>query len=231
MNDSLRPVGIVHSCFSEKFGIPRQPGLAPAATAILELLPPWNTADAVRGLEAWSHLWLIFQFHQHRERKPTPTARPPRLGGNTRCGVFACRSSFRPNHLGLSVVKLQRLAHEGRRLHLHLAGVDLLDGTPVFDIKPYVPYSDAIADARAPWSTPVEPLSVMFLPAAEAQCQQAARQHPDIRELIVQLLQQDPRPAYHHNATRPYHMRLWQWDITFRVNHHTAQVEALQRIP
>ena len=144
---SVSPVGILHSCFKEKFAIPRQPQLAPAARGILELLPPFNTGEAVAGLEQVSHVWLIFLFHQALEDKPRLKVRPPRLGGNQSIGVFASRATHRPNGIGQSVVRLDKV-EAGR---LHLSGIDLLDGTPILDIKPYVPYADAFADSRAGW--------------------------------------------------------------------------------
>ncbi len=140
------PIGIVRSCFREKFGIPRQPGLAPAARATLELLPPHNQPAAVRGLEDFSHVWLVFVFHGVPASRWQPTVRPPRLGGNRRLGVFATRSPFRPNPIGLSVVALDRIVTGQGRVALHLSGVDVLDGTPVLDIKPYLPYADRVPD-------------------------------------------------------------------------------------
>nr|O68638.1 RecName: Full=Putative S-adenosylmethionine-dependent methyltransferase RcsF [Pseudomonas aeruginosa]AAC62539.1 regulator protein [Pseudomonas aeruginosa] len=144
MSHSISPIGHVRSCFKEKFAIPRQPQLAPAATGVLELLPPFDTGDAVEGLEQVSHVWLIFLFHQALEDKPRLKVRPPRLGGNQSMGVFATRATHRPNGLGQSVVKLEKV-EPGR---LWLSGIDLLDGTPVIDIKPYVPYADIVPDAH-----------------------------------------------------------------------------------
>ena len=140
---SLQPVGILHSPYKEKFAVPRQPGLVPSARARLELLPPCNDAQTLRGIEQFSHLWLIFQFHECASQGWHPTVRPPRLGGNERVGVFASRSPFRPNGLGLSVVQLLGVHQQGPRLWLELAGIDLVDGTPILDIKPYVPYADS----------------------------------------------------------------------------------------
>jgi tRNA-Thr(GGU) m(6)t(6)A37 methyltransferase TsaA len=190
------PIGVVRSCFREKFGIPRQPGLASAARATLELLPPYNQPAAVRGLEGFSHLWLVFAFHGIPAGRWQPTVRPPRLGGNRRLGVFATRSTFRPNPIGLSAVKLERIATDHGKVVLHLAGVDVLDGTPVLDIKPYLPYADCIPTATGGFATEVPPsgLAVEFSPAAAAFC--AALPVGDPRELITQLLRQDPRPAY-----------------------------------
>ena len=143
MQHTVAPVGIVRSCFKEKFAIPRQPQLAPAARGVLELLPPFDQGDAVEGLEQVSHVWLLFLFHQALEDKPRLKVRPPRLGGNKSMGVFATRATHRPNGIGQSVVRLEGV-EPGRLL---LSGIDLLDGTPVLDIKPYVPYADSIAGA------------------------------------------------------------------------------------
>ncbi|HYQ38250.1 MAG TPA: tRNA (N6-threonylcarbamoyladenosine(37)-N6)-methyltransferase TrmO, partial [Pseudomonas sp.] len=144
MQHSVSPVGILRSCFKEKFAIPRQPQLAPAARGVLELLPPFDSGAAVEGLEQVSHVWLLFLFHQALEEQPRLKVRPPRLGGNRAIGVFASRATHRPNGIGQSVVKLERV-EAGR---LHLSGIDLLDGTPVLDVKPYVPYADIISEAR-----------------------------------------------------------------------------------
>lgn len=143
MQHTVAPVGIVRSCFKEKFAIPRQPQLAPAARGVLELLPPFDQGDAVEGLEQVSHVWLLFLFHQALEDKPRLKVRPPRLGGNKSMGVFATRATHRPNGIGQSVVRLEGV-EPGR---LWLSGIDLLDGTPVLDIKPYVPYADSVAHA------------------------------------------------------------------------------------
>lgn len=197
----LTPIGIVHSCFKEKFGVPRQPALAPSAQACLELLPPWNNLDALAGLEQVSHLWLQFIFHLS-PAPSSPKVRPPRLGGNQRIGVFASRSPVRPNNLGLSVVRLERIEAQGQRLLLWLSGVDLVDGTPVLDIKPYLPYVDAVPDARnqlapaAPPRLPVVFADGLSLPA-------------ELRRLVEEVLSQDPRPAYQQpDPARRYGMLL-----------------------
>ena len=150
---NLEPIGTIESCFKEKFGIPRQPGLAPAAQATLVLHPPYSNPGAMAGLEAFSHIWLIYIFHAIEKGKWKPTVRPPRLGGNKRTGVFATRSNFRPNPLGISAVKLEKIVPDGETIRLELSGVDLLDGTPVLDIKPYIPFADAHPDATSGWLT------------------------------------------------------------------------------
>ena len=147
---SYTPIGIVRSCFTEKFGVPRQSGLVSDATGCVEMLPPFDEADVFRGLEGFSHIWLFWHFHAIRaDAAWQTTVRPPRLGGNRRIGVFASRSPYRPNPIGLSAVRLERISRDCGRLRLHLRGLDLIDGTPILDIKPYLPYTDAIETARA----------------------------------------------------------------------------------
>ncbi len=209
---SVSPVGILHSCFKEKFAIPRQPQLAPAARGILELLPPFNTGEAVAGLEQVSHVWLIFLFHQALEDKPRLKVRPPRLGGNQSIGVFASRATHRPNGIGQSVVRLDKV-EAGR---LHLSGIDLLDGTPILDIKPYVPYADSLPEARnaiAPQAP--RAIAVSWQAAArQSAVQHAQRLQQPLCELIEQCLAQDPRPAYQQpDAQRRYGVRLWDVEV------------------
>jgi tRNA-Thr(GGU) m(6)t(6)A37 methyltransferase TsaA len=217
-------IGIIRSPFKEKFGIPRQSGLMSAAQAQLELLPPYDRDEAVRGLDGFSHLWITFVFHGVRQGDWSPTVRPPRLGGNQRLGVFATRATHRPNPIGLSVVELTGIKREQGRLMLELRGADLMDGTPVLDIKPYVPYVDAVPAARAGFAAgaPQPRLQVAFSPAAEAMC---ARQ-PQLREFIVQMLQYDPRPAYRSDEEpgRVYGVRVFDCNVRFCVEGDAAIV-------
>lgn len=220
------PIGVIRSCFREKFGIPRQPGLVPAARATLELLPPYSQPAAVRGLEGFSHLWLVFVFHDIPAGRWRAMVRPPRLGGNRRLGVFATRSAFRPNPIGLSAVKLDGIAVRQGQVMLHLAGVDLLDGTPVLDIKPYLPYSDRIMEAAGGFApeAPEAELTVVFSPAASEFC--AAWPEGDLRELIGQILRQDPRPAYERADPAPqrHGMKLYNLDVRWETRDGVAQV-------
>ncbi len=213
---SLSPIGVIESDYPDKFGVPRQPGLADAARATLVLCPPYDDPLAVRGLDAFSHLWLTFLFHRSPERW-TPLVRPPRLGGNRRIGVFASRSTHRPNRLGLSLVELVGIDTR-RGVRLTLAGSDLVDGTPVLDIKPYLPWVEAKPEARAGFA-PEAPLRLPVSFAPEAQNALAARADADsLRELIRQVLGQDPRPAYRNGAeARLYGVRLRDVDVRFRV--------------
>jgi tRNA-Thr(GGU) m(6)t(6)A37 methyltransferase TsaA len=212
MSHSVSPVGIVRSCFKEKFAIPRQPQLAPAARGVLELLPPFDQGDAVAGLEQVSHVWLLFLFHQALEDKPRLKVRPPRLGGNKSMGVFATRATHRPNGIGQSVVRLEGV-EPGRLL---LSGIDLLDGTPVLDIKPYVPYADSIADASNQMASEApEPIAVEWSDAALPQArEQALRLGEPLVELVEQCLAQDPRPAYQVPLPeRVYGVKFWDVQV------------------
>jgi tRNA-Thr(GGU) m(6)t(6)A37 methyltransferase TsaA len=209
---SVSPVGFVRSCFKEKFAIPRQPQLAPAARGVLELVAPFDQGEAVQGLEQVSHVWLLFLFHQALEDKPRLKVRPPRLGGNQSMGVFATRATHRPNGIGQSVVKLEKV-EAGR---LWLSGIDLLDGTPVLDVKPYVPYADVVADASnrmaeaAPALIPVQWDDAALVQARE----HALRLDEPLVELIDQCLAQDPRPAYQVPAPeRVYGAQFWDLDV------------------
>lgn len=212
MPHSVRPVGILRSCFKEKFAIPRQPQLAPAARGVLELLPPFDDGAAVAGLEQVSHVWLLFLFHQALEDSPRLKVRPPRLGGNRALGVFATRATHRPNGIGQSVVKLERV-EAGR---LHLSGIDLLDGTPVLDIKPYVPYADMVPEARNAIADAAPPaIAVGWEDTALEQARaQALRLDEPVIELIEQCLAQDPRPAYQTpTPERRYGVRFWDLQV------------------
>ncbi|KIU44546.1 tRNA (N6-threonylcarbamoyladenosine(37)-N6)-methyltransferase TrmO [Pseudomonas sp. 1239] len=220
---SVEPVGYVRSCFKEKFAIPRQPQLAPAARGVLELVSPFDQGEAVAGLEQVSHVWLLFLFHQALEEKPRLKVRPPRLGGNTSMGVFATRATHRPNGIGQSVVKLEGV-EAGRLL---LSGIDLLDGTPVIDIKPYVPYADSVAGAvNHMASAPPAPITVQWSDSALQQAHaHALRLAEPLVELIEQCLAQDPRPAYQvPPVERVYGVGFW--DV--QVRWHYPQLDTIR---
>lgn len=210
----FQPVGVLHSCFKEKFAIPRQPALAPAAKGHIELLPPYNNTDAVQGLDGISHLWLTFVFHQAlpKDDELRLKVRPPRLGGNKKVGVFSTRSTHRPNPIGLSVVKLDRIEDTV----LHISGMDLLDQTPILDIKPYVPYSDAITHAENPMA-PESPklITVTFSDSALQQAHEhQQRLNQPVVALIEQMLAQDPKPAYQKpDPQRVYGVNIWDIEI------------------
>lgn len=216
----ISPIGIIHSCYPEKFGIPRQPGLVRSSTGRLELLPPCNREEMVKGLDAFSHIWVQFLFHEVVAEGWRPTVRPPWLGGQKRVGVFASRTPHRPNFLGLSVVRLTGISKEGKGLFLEIAELDLLDKTPVLDIKPYVPYSDSVAGASAGFIPPPESVEreVFFTEAAADFC--AAYQQRTgraLRLLIVETLGQDPRPASQRQQMREYGVSLWELNVRWHA--------------
>ena len=222
MTYTFAPIGIIRSPFKEKFGIPRQAGLIPEARASLELLPPYDQDEALRGLAGFSHVWIVFVFHGNVDRGWKPTVRPPRLGGKRRVGVFATRSNFRPNPIGLSAVKLDGFGRETGKLVLHLSGVDLLDGAPVLDIKPYLSYADSIPAAEGGFAARKPPASfdVIFAPEALAACRRREQAGAsDLYHLIAQTLQTDPRPAYYATAPQKdrFNLRLFNFDIEWIV--------------
>ena len=231
----FHPIGVIRSCFTEKFGIPRQPGLAPAAQATLEVLPPYDRDEAFRGIEDFSHLWIVFVFHGIPAGKWRPTVRPPRLGGNRRTGVFASRSGFRPNPIGISAVALEGIRRSKGKLLLDLSGIDLLDRTPVLDIKPYLPYADGISRATAGFaaSPPAANIPVAYTPEARTTCNRLEREHPGFIQLLEQVLGADPRPAYveaHANRTE-FGLRLYNVNIRWRFEEDGVVVEALEEDP
>ena len=221
---TLKAIGTIHSCYGEKFGIPRQPGLVKSATAKLELLPPFNTPDALRGLDGFSHLWIVFLFHQSAHNPWKATVRPPRLGGNERVGVFASRSNFRPNPIGLSVVEL--LGVDGTELRL--GGGDFLDGTPVLDIKPYIPYADRIPGATGAFAdSPPEPVNTVGFSEAAGRAIETleSEQRPALRQLIADMLAYNPRPAYQSDdPNRTFGTRIFDLDIKWSQSGNTVTV-------
>ena len=216
---SIEVIGYVNSCFTEKFGTPRQCGLAPSAEARLRLVEPFNRPEMLRGLEDFSHIWIHFLFHQARVDGWKTTVRPPRLGGDERMGVWATRSPHRPNFIGLSVVKLRDIEFSNG-VELVLAGVDLLDGTPVFDIKPFLPSSDNVEEAAEGWAEQeLTVLEVDFLPAAENFCAvYEAESGVPLQQLIGEILREDPRPASQKEKKDRYGMRLYNVNVRWQVS-------------
>ena len=219
-------IALIESPYQEKFAIPRQPNLVSAAKGKVVLIGTANNSDLVRDIEQFSHIWLLFVFHGTQAQGWKPLVRPPRLGGNKKTGVLATRSTFRPNPIGMSVVKLDKVTVENKQTILHISGLDLLHGTPIIDIKPYVPYSDAIIDANAGFAQnqPEAGLSVVFSEQARADLAQyqarAEEKYSELALLIEQVLAQDPRPAYKQSKAddKVYGMSLYdlniQWQLT-----------------
>jgi len=229
---TFEPIAIIHSGYKEKFGIPRQPGLAGSMTATIELLPPYNSPDAVRGLEQCSHIWLVFIFSACVDKGWSPLVRPPRLGGNEKLGVLASRSPFRPNPIGLSPVKLKGIRIEADTVYLDVSGADLLDQTPIIDIKPYLPYSDVIADARFDLASQIETLDLPVTFSAEALIAlelHTARLKQPLQQQIEEVLLCDPRPAYHKNKPeqREYGIRLHDLNVRWTISEAAVQVNGI----
>ncbi len=210
---TVKPIAYIRSDFKEKFGIPRQSGRAPSLTARVVFLPEYGQEEAVRGLEGFSHLWLLFDFSLAHREGFTATVRPPRLGGNERVGVFASRSPFRPNPIGLSVVKLEKIERTAEGLCLMISGADLLDGTPIVDIKPYLPFADRVENAVGGYAEEVKNhrLSVDF-PA-----ELLAHIPKEKQAGLLECLADDPRPSYQDDPDRIYGMRFGDHELRFQV--------------
>lgn len=218
---TIQVVARMKSDFPTKFGIPRQSGLVESLRSTIVFEPEFRNPDALRGIEGYSHLWLIWQFSEAVRQEWSPTVRPPRLGGNTRMGVFATRSPFRPNNLGLSSVKLLGVEHTAQYgTVLHVGGADLMDGTPIFDIKPYIPYSDSYPDAIGGFTDAADDflLEVVFpdnllklLPEEK-------------RQAALGVLSHDPRPSYQRKPDRIYGLNFAGFDIQFTVSNKTLKV-------
>ena len=213
-------IATIHSPYKEKFAVPRQPGLVPSAKAELEILPPYDDINAFSGLQEFSHLWLLFIFHKNpNQDRWSPTVRPPRLGGNKRMGVFATRSPSRPNPIGLSLVEFHGIKQVDGKIFLQLGNIDLVDGTPVIDIKPYIPYADAKPDALAGFAqeSPAPLMEIRFSTQALQVLQQVEDRYPELKLLICEVLQQDPRPAYKKNKPdlKTYAVNLSDFNISW----------------
>ena len=210
----IQPIAHFESPFSTKFGIPRQSGLVPDLTGRIVFAPEYRQMDAVRGIDGFDYLWLVWEFSANRDAEKSLTVRPPRLGGNQRMGVFATRSPFRPNNLGLSCVKFDRVENDPKLGPvIYVRGADLMDGTPIYDIKPYVAYADAHPEARSGFvdNTEWQPLQV------ELPDDLAAKVPADHIESLKATLAQDPRPRYHDDPTRIYGMPFLNLDVRFKV--------------
>lgn len=229
---SISAVGHIQSPYKQKFAIPRQPRLVPEAKAKLIFAPDFNREEFVRGIDEFTHIWLLFRFHETADKGYSPMVRPPRLGGNERKGVFATRATFRPNAIGMSAVKLEGIEYKNGQLSLLLAGIDLLDGTPIIDIKPYLPYSDAMLDASAGFADtrPETQMSVEFTPEVVLFIEQQT-QYPDLLNFISNVLKQDPRPAYkkQKDGEQSYGMTLYDYNIRWHVNGEHNLVTSIEK--
>ena len=223
---TLKVIAHIHTAFPTKFGIPRQSGLVDSLRGEVIFTPEYRNADAVRGLEDFSYIWLVWQFSGAVRDNWSPTVRPPRLGGNTRMGVFATRSPFRPNPLGLSSVKLEAIEHRPDvGPVLIVRGADLMDGTPIYDIKPYIPYADCHPDASEGFTgqTRMHLLQVEFPPTLMAQVPEADR------DALTGVLASDPRPSYQHDPERVYGMEFAGLEVHFRVDSEVLTVTDVSR--
>lgn len=215
MELSLQPIARFHSPFTSKFGIPKQSGLVEELEGEIVFESSFRDADALRGIEGFDYLWLIWGFSANRHKAASPVVRPPVLGGNTKVGVFATRSPFRPNPLGLSSVRLKAVEWESERGPvLHVMGADLMDGTPIYDIKPYIEYADSHVGVRSGFvdSYPVRRLRVEIAPDL------ARLFNEDELRALIKTLELDPRPHYHNDPTKRYGMPFGQWDVRFTVS-------------
>lgn len=209
----VKPIARIHSPFKTKFGIPRQSGVAEAVKAEIVFEPEYRNTDAVRGLDEYSHIWLIWQFSESVRDTWSPTVRPPRLGGNVHVGVFATRSPFRPNSLGLSSVELEKVElTPDRGPVLHIKGADLMDGTPIFDIKPYITYADSHPDATGGFTSKTE-FHALNVSLPDTLCGMS----DDTKTALVQVLSNDPRPQYHDDPERVYGFGFAGFEVKFKV--------------
>ena len=217
----MKVIAHIHSDFPTKFGIPRQSGLVESLKAKIVFEPEYRNSDALRGMDEYSHLWLIWEFSEAKRDTWSPTVRPPRLGGNKRMGVFATRSPFRPNPIGLSCVKLEAIdfATENGPVII-VSGADLLDGTPIYDIKPYLPFADSRPDAIGGFADTVKG-DQLQVQCSEEVMLQIPKQH---RQAVIDILAQDPRPHYQQDPTRIYGMEYANMEIKFRVEDTTLVV-------
>ena len=227
-NVAIQTIARMRSDFPTKFGIPRQSGLVEELESTIVFEPEFRNPDALRGIEGYSHLWIIWQFSQAVRQEWSPTVRPPRLDGNTRMGVFATRSPFRPNNLGLSCVKLLGIEHtQTDGAVLHVAGADLMDGTPIFDIKPYVPYSDSFPDAVGGFTDTADD----FILNVEFPEHLLLKIPPNKRQAAIGVLSHDPRPSYQRKPGRIYGLSFAGFDIRFTVEDKMLTVCEVNDLP
>ncbi len=223
----MKCIARIHNDFHSKFGIPRQSGLVSGVLSTIVFEKPYRNREALRGIEEYSHLWLIWQFSEAVREGFSPTVRPPRLGGNRRMGVFATRSPFRPNAIGLSSVKLVRVEEtEKYGTVLVVEGADLMDGTPIWDIKPYIAYTDSHPDAIGGFSDAVREYAV----TVDFPETLLSRIDTDQRGALIEILEQDPRPSYQQDDERVYGMSYGKWDVRFRVKDGALTVTEVKEV-
>lgn len=222
----MKIIGHIYNDFSSKFGIPRQSGIVNTFTSVIVLEPEYRDPHIYRGLEGYSHIWILWQFSEVHKKEWSPTVRPPKLGGNTRIGVFASRSPFRPNPIGLSSVKIDHIDTENANAPLlYVTGADLMNGTPIYDIKPYIPYTDCHTDALGGYAVPPEAckLTVAFPPHLLEKLPQ------ELRQGVISLLEQDPRPGYQEDSERIYGLSVADFDIRFSVKQKNLTVVSVKK--
>lgn len=229
MTEHCQPIGKIHTPFKQKFGIPRQSGLIADASGFVQLLSPYNRAEALTGLEGFSHVWLLWQANTITRDEWSPTVRPPRLGGNQRIGVFASRSIFRPNAIGQSLVRMGEIVTTRQRCGFNVSGVDILDGTPLIDIKPYLPWADASVDAIGGFANdkPNSKIDVFIATEVSEQFEALRDSDPGTATLIEQVIGLDPRPAF-HQSSRSYGMRIGAYEVTFHMAETTAWITQIE---
>lgn len=225
---NIKPIAFIKSPYKQKFAIPRQPGLVKAAVGEIMFEQEFADPNSLRALEEFSHLWLLFYFHETADKGWSPMVQPPRLGGKEKVGVFASRSTFRPNSIGMSVVENLGWEQQGSELLLRVGSIDLLDNTPILDIKPYIPYADSIPDAKAGYAeeAPGGQYRVEINEAAVKQIKTLENRYPELETLIVSVLSQDPRPAWRHKTPdeKQYGMSLFDLNIKWRVDETVIRV-------
>ena len=221
----MKIIARIHNDFKEKFGIPRQSGFTDTLVSKIVFEPKYRVKEALRGIEGYSHLWLIWEFSEAKREEFSPTVRPPRLGGNKRMGVFATRSPYRPNPIGLSSVKLLSVEDsEEEGPVLFVSGADLLDGTPIYDVKPYLPFTDCHTDAVGGFADPVKEYSLNVVFCKEL----LSKIRENVRDALIEILKQDPRPSYQNDPEREYGMKFSDYEIFFKVSGDTLTVTGVR---
>ena len=223
----IKPIARIHTDFSEKFGVPRQAGLAPSLTGKIVFEPEYRNVRAVKELDGFSHIWLIWEFSQCSDSKFSPTVRPPRLGGNRRVGVFASRSPFRPNRLGLSCVKIEKIETGGENAPIiTVSGVDMTDGTPIYDIKPYIPIADCIPTASEGYTAQTKKYKI------NVSCDEKLLSiiPENKRQALLELLSNDPRPAYKDEEGKEYGVTFAGFNIRFKYENNGLSVTQIKEV-